>query len=127
MLDARPDRPDTKRALAKAMLQAMKEPESLAMSPRFRKFVHPFPAFQDKDAVELRRVLDAAVEAEVKLPGLEAPRDSAGSSPSVLCARRRRPEGSLQNGGRLHQKTRTSDLEGHSVSLWGSASLAAPL
>ncbi|CAE7817039.1 unnamed protein product [Symbiodinium sp. CCMP2592] len=31
-------------------------------------------AIKDKDAVELRRVLDAAVEAEVKLPGLEAAR-----------------------------------------------------
>lgn len=39
--------PETKQALAKAMLQAMKE----------------------KDAVKLGRVLDAAAEAEVKLPG----------------------------------------------------------
>ncbi|CAE7730279.1 unnamed protein product [Symbiodinium sp. CCMP2456] len=44
--------PETKQALAKAMLQAMKE----------------------KDAVKLGRVLDAAAEAEVKLPGLEAAR-----------------------------------------------------
>jgi len=73
-----PDRPDTKRALAKAMLQAMK----------------------DKDAVELRRVLDAAVEAEVKLPGLEAARRKLAEWRTAS------PEDSDERSGRTAERLR---------------------